>query len=52
MVCIEEIKTELQKNGIECTDEEALQIRDYLYKLAEIGIEAYQEQKQKRQRNK
>ena len=41
MLTIEQCKKLLSQNGIEYTDEETIQIRDWLYHIADIAIDAY-----------
>ena len=46
MLSIKHSKEVLNRNGMKLTDEEVKQVRDYLYTLAEIQIEAEQQLKE------
>ena len=46
MLSIKHCKEVLNRNGMKLTDEEVKQVRDYLYTLAEIQIEAEQQLKE------
>ncbi len=45
---LEKCRTILQKDGSVYTDVEVSQIRDFLYKIAELDYEVYQKMKQKK----
>ena len=46
MLSIKHCKEVLNRSGMKLTDEEVKQVRDYLYTLAEIQIEAEQQLKE------
>lgn len=46
MLSIKHCKDVLNRSGMKLTDEEVKQVRDYLYTLAEIQIEAEQQLKE------
>ncbi len=46
MLSIKHCKEVLNRSGMKLTDEEVKQVRDYLYTLAEIQIEAQQQLKE------
>ena len=46
-ISLKKCKAILQKDGSVYTDEEVAQIREFLYKMAELDYEVYQKTKQK-----
>lgn len=46
-ISLKKCKSILQKDGSVYTDEEVSQIRDFLYKMAELDYEVFQKTKQK-----
>ena len=46
-ISLKKCKTILQKDGSVYTDEEVFQIRDFIYKMAELDYEVFQKTKQK-----
>ena len=46
-ISLKKCKTILQKDGSSYSDEEVSQIRDFLYKIANLDYEVYEKKKQK-----